>query len=67
MNFGSILTKLLKAAKLRRLAQQCEKRFDAVCSRMPDAAAHAGSSGAGIGGAVRQQWRVGDMTWDRVR
>jgi hypothetical protein len=66
MNFGSILTKLSKAAKLCGLTQQ-SSAIGVGRSRMPGAAVHAGSSGAATGGVVRQQWWVADMTWDRVR
>ncbi len=69
MNFGSILTKLLKAAKLCGLAQHCKTSLDTASSAMLGAAGDAGGAGEGGArrGAARRQWRVADTTWDRVR
>ncbi len=68
MNFGSILTKLLKAAKLCGPPQQCKRPFQArpAGSTMPGAAGRASSPGDGTGGVARWQWRVAEMAWDRV-
>lgn len=67
MNFGPILTKLLKAAKLCELAQQYRMPFDAVFPAVPGAAGHAGPSHERAGGAAQRQWRVADTAWSGVR
>lgn len=67
MNFGPILTKLLKAAKLCELAQQYKMPCDAVFSALTGAAGHAGASRERAGGVARRQWRVADTAWSGVR